>query len=64
MILLKDAIYKDILVFLDSCDKFGKQIPSSISQLPEDLGGGSTEVNTVSYEARRIKAVFLKLRDW
>jgi len=64
MIIIKDTIYKDILQFLDACDKHGKNIPTVISHLPEEMGGGLMENNTVSYEARRIKAVFLKLRDW
>jgi hypothetical protein len=76
MLILRDATYKEILGFLDACDKYGKNISSVISHLPDEItanaAGGSgnggplmmMEPSTVSHEARKLKAVFLKLREW
>ncbi|CAD8079796.1 unnamed protein product [Paramecium primaurelia] len=57
MIILKDTSYSEILDFLDAADSCGKAIPSVINPLEQ-----MDEKHTVSYEARMIKRMFLKLR--
>ncbi|CAD8133084.1 unnamed protein product [Paramecium pentaurelia] len=57
MIILKDTSYSEILDFLDAADSFGKAIPSVINPLEQ-----MNEKHTVSYEARMIKRIILKLR--
>lgn len=58
-----DGVYKDILSFLDQCDKFGKGIPTSIMDFsPQELE--TIEHPTIRHEARLLKAFFLKLRGW
>lgn len=63
MIILRDATYTDILSFFDACDQHGKNIPAYISHLPDETGAGMDN-NSVSYEARRLKTVFLRLREY
>lgn len=58
MILLKDASYLEIVTFLDEADRYGKEIPTQI-----DDPNVPPEQNNVSYEARLLKKMFLKLRD-
>jgi tetratricopeptide repeat protein 30 len=62
MVVLKDSTFKEIFLFFDQCDKHGKNIPTVINHLPEELGG-IEKSSTVSEEARRMKAIYLKLRD-
>jgi len=57
MIILKDSIFSEILEFLDVCDQFGRSIQTVLNPL-ESL---STEKTSVSYEARLIKRMFLKI---
>ena len=61
MIMLQDVTYNEILSFLDAADQYGKNILTIISQGPESEDDATT--NNVSYEARMLKRLFLKLRD-
>jgi tetratricopeptide repeat protein 30 len=62
MTVLRDGTQKEIITFLDQCDKFGKDIPTVIVHFsPEDV---MIEHPTVAHEARQLKSIFLKLRDW
>jgi tetratricopeptide repeat protein 30 len=62
--MLRDATFKEILKFLDACDQHGKGIPTVITHVSlEELGAGQ-ETPTISSEARKLKSMFLKLRDW
>ena len=61
MIMLQDVTYNEILSFLDAADQYGKNILTIISQGPESDEDPTT--NNVSYEARMLKRLFLKLRD-
>ena len=63
MIMLRDATYKDIVTFFEACEKHGKNIPTVITHVTDELNNG-LETNTVSHEARKLKSIFLRLRDW
>merc|ERR1711871_1824412 len=58
MILLKDQSFLEIVTFLDEADRHGKDIPTQL-----DAPEVPPEKNNVSYEARLLKKMFLKLRD-
>merc|ERR1712070_30947 len=70
MIMLSDSTFHEILQFFDDCDKHGKQIKSNIgtgvTNIPEGMEamlGIEEEAKTVSWEARVLKKMYLKLRD-
>lgn len=60
MIVLKDNISKDIIHFLEHCENYGRNIPTVVEQplQSDSLHAGR---NTVTYEARLLKALFLRL---
>jgi len=60
MIMLKDVTLNEILEFLDAIDACGKGIPTKIQDHP-DKPVDTARCN-VSYEARQIKKMFVKLR--
>ena len=62
MITLPDASYHEILAFLDVADKHGKKILTVINSGQPDLKMDPA-INNVSFEARAIKRIFLKLMD-
>lgn len=57
MFLLQDQIITDILTFLIECERFGKKIKTRID--PSDT---YDSVNNVTYEARILRALFIKMR--
>jgi len=60
MIILKDSTFSEILEFLDICDQCGKSIQTVINPLD-----AQSDKNTVSYEARLVKRMFLKIiSEW
>jgi tetratricopeptide repeat protein 30 len=61
MIMLKDATFNEILTFLDAVDLHGKGIPTKLQDHP-DKPVDTARCN-VSYEARTVKKMFLKLRS-
>ncbi|CAN0180172.1 unnamed protein product, partial [Discosporangium mesarthrocarpum] len=66
MLMLKDASLYEIISFLDAADQHGQNIPTQIGpQVDPDGKHPSSQKrnNTVSYETRQLKKIFLKLRD-
>lgn len=61
LLVLKDSAMEEILEFLDKAEKAGHSIPAVIG--PQvDLGEGKDEgQNTVAFEARQLKSIFLKM---
>ena len=57
MLIVKDTSLSEIIDFLDMADQHGKNIATVINPLQEP-----DEKKTVSYEARELKRMFLKLR--
>lgn len=57
MLIMKDTSLSEIIDFLDMADEHGKKIQTVINPLEE-----FDEKHTVSYEARELKRMFLKLR--
>lgn len=57
MLIIKDTSISEIVDFLDMADEHGKKIPTVINPLEE-----VDERHTVSYEARELKRMFIKLR--
>eukprot|EP01065_Artemidia_motanka_P047491 TRINITY_DN7457_c2_g1_i1.p1 TRINITY_DN7457_c2_g1~~TRINITY_DN7457_c2_g1_i1.p1 ORF type:complete len:678 (+),score=280.00 TRINITY_DN7457_c2_g1_i1:91-2124(+) len=61
MIMLKDSTFSDLLVFFDNADQHGKTVPALIC--PDPSRQDTSPKNTVRYEARLLKKLYLKLRD-
>jgi tetratricopeptide repeat protein 30 len=63
LLVLKDSAVEEILEFLDKAEAAGQHVPSVIG--PQvDLGdgvNGDSSQHTVAFEARQLKALFLKL---
>ena len=57
----QDATFHEILSFLDAIDSCGKSIPTKVQDHP-DKPVDSSRCN-VSFEARLLKKMFIKLRD-
>ena len=59
MILLKDSIFEEILVFFDQCEAHGRDI----LVVADPIGMESVDLskNSVAYEARLLKSLFLQL---
>jgi len=60
MIMLRDSIKEEIIQFFEQCEAHGRDVPVYIEQPleQEQLHAGK---NTVTYEARLFKSLFLKL---
>jgi len=61
MIMLKDDTFHEIISFLDGMDAHGKNVATKIQQHPDKPV--DTNRYNVSFEARMIKKMYLKLRD-
>jgi len=65
MLMLKDDSIHEIIAFLDAADQHGANIPTVIG--PQMGPDGPVEVDkathNVSFEARQLKKIFLKLRE-
>lgn len=74
MLILKDSVFQDCLVFFDSCEIHGKEIPTIVDPLMQKQrvgSGGPTAmeksglspeaISNVSYEARLLKERYLAL---
>ena len=61
MVMIKDSSFQEILVFFDQADNHGAKIPALIS--PDPSKQDTSSKNTVRYEARQLKNLYLKLRD-
>jgi tetratricopeptide repeat protein 30 len=64
MLILKDTSMDEILEFLDKAEIAGQKVPSIIAA-QVDVGDGSADTapQTVAFEARQLKNLFLKLYD-
>jgi len=69
MIMLKDATFHEILNFFDACDQHGKEITTKLgdgtTQLDDPLDQDAADgvERTVSWEARLLKKMYIRLRD-
>ncbi|CAM9311591.1 unnamed protein product [Phaeothamnion confervicola] len=66
MLMLKDASMFEVLAFLDAADRHGQAIPALIGPQVDPGGEGGAprpKPRTVSFEARQIKRLFLRLKD-
>lgn len=61
MLMLPDATFHDILSFFAAADQHGRSIPTLISSGPDTIV--DPERHNVSYEARQLRRVYLKLRE-
>mmetsp|Transcript_23212 Transcript_23212/g.68402 ORF Transcript_23212/g.68402 Transcript_23212/m.68402 type:complete len:677 (-) Transcript_23212:459-2489(-) len=61
MIMLKDGTFKEILAFLDAMDAQGRTVPTKVQDHPDRPVDKNR--HNVSYEARILKKMYLKLRD-
>lgn len=61
MVLLKDSTFSEIIAFFDQADHHGAKIPALIH--PDPSKQDTSAKNTVRYEARQLKNLYLKLRD-
>jgi tetratricopeptide repeat protein 30 len=58
--MLKDNVIDDILKFLDHCEGYGRHIVSVVEQ-PLEQSPIPAGQNTVTYEARLLKALFIRV---
>ncbi|KAJ3291276.1 Tetratricopeptide repeat protein 30A [Blyttiomyces sp. JEL0837] len=61
MIMLKDAVFIEALAFFDACELHGRNIPIVID--PIGVESNDPAKNSVSYEARLMKSLFLRLYE-
>lgn len=61
MVQLKDNTFTEIMSFFDQADQHGGKIPALIH--PDPSKQDTSARNTVRYEARQLKNLYLKLRD-
>lgn len=61
MVLLKDATYDEIIAFFDQADMHGGRIPAHMH--PDPSKQDTSAKNTVRWEARQLKKLFLQLKD-
>ncbi|KAJ3409648.1 Tetratricopeptide repeat protein 30A [Chytridiales sp. JEL 0842] len=59
MILLKDSVFQEALAFFDACEMHGRNIPVVID--PLGVEAIDPAKNSVAYEARLLKSLFLRL---
>lgn len=60
MMVFKDEFYHEIMGFLDAAEEHGKEILTIINQQGQEV---NPKKHNVSYEARLLKMMFLKLRE-
>ncbi|MCJ8739670.1 hypothetical protein PDJAM_G00049830 [Pangasius djambal] len=63
MIMLRDAVVQDCIQFLEHCELYGKDVPAIIEQ-PLEEERTHIGKNTVTYEARMLKALFYEVIGW
>ncbi|XP_039769056.1 tetratricopeptide repeat protein 30B [Ornithorhynchus anatinus] len=63
MIMLRDSVVQDCLQFLEHCEIYGRNVPAVIEQPleAEKPHGGK---NTVTYEARHLRALMYEIVGW
>uniref|UniRef100_A0A3B3USE0 Tetratricopeptide repeat protein 30 n=1 Tax=Poecilia latipinna TaxID=48699 RepID=A0A3B3USE0_9TELE len=63
MVMLRDAVVKECIQFLEHCEVYGKGVPAIIEQ-PLEESHVHIGKNTVTYEARQLKALFYEVTGW
>ncbi|XP_062875089.1 intraflagellar transport protein 70A [Trichomycterus rosablanca] len=63
MIMLRDIVVQDCIQFLEHCELYGKDVPAVIEQ-PLEEERAHIGKNTVTYEARMLKALFYEVIGW
>ncbi|XP_053507733.1 tetratricopeptide repeat protein 30A isoform X5 [Ictalurus furcatus] len=63
MIMLRDTVVQDCIQFLEHCELYGKDVPAVIEQ-PLEEERTHIGKNTVTYEARMLKALFYEVIGW
>ncbi|XP_071321800.1 intraflagellar transport protein 70A [Trachinotus anak] len=63
MVMLRDAVVQECIQFLEHCEVYGKEVPAIIEQPLEEVRIHIGK-NTVTYEARLLKALFYEVIGW
>lgn len=63
MVMLRDAVVQECIQFLEHCEVYGKEVPAIIEQPLEETRIHIGK-NTVTYEARLLKALFYEVIGW
>uniref|UniRef100_M4AF89 Tetratricopeptide repeat protein 30 n=1 Tax=Xiphophorus maculatus TaxID=8083 RepID=M4AF89_XIPMA len=63
MVMLRDAVVNECIQFLEHCEVYGKGVPAIIEQPLEEIHVHIGK-NTVTYEARLLKALFYEVTGW
>ncbi|XP_069586199.1 intraflagellar transport protein 70A [Ranitomeya imitator] len=63
MIMLQDSVIYEAIQFLEHCEIYGKTIPALIEQ-PLEEEKMHIGKNTVTYEARQLKALMYEITSW
>nr|XP_046270278.1 tetratricopeptide repeat protein 30A isoform X4 [Scatophagus argus] len=63
MVMLRDAVVQECIQFLEHCEAYGKEVPALIEQPLEETRIHIGK-NTVTYEARLLKALFYEVIGW
>ncbi|XP_040046468.2 intraflagellar transport protein 70A isoform X1 [Gasterosteus aculeatus] len=63
MVMLKDAVVQECIQFLEHCEAYGREVPAVIEQ-PLEETRVHVGKNTVTYEARLLKALFYEVIGW
>ncbi|XP_035510568.1 tetratricopeptide repeat protein 30A isoform X1 [Morone saxatilis] len=63
MVMLRDAVVQECIQFLEHCEAYGKEVPAIIEQPLEEIRIHIGK-NTVTYEARLLKALFYEVVGW
>uniref|UniRef100_A0A4W4H366 Tetratricopeptide repeat protein 30 n=1 Tax=Electrophorus electricus TaxID=8005 RepID=A0A4W4H366_ELEEL len=63
MIMLRDSVVQDCVQFLEHCELYGRDVPAVIEQ-PLEEERMHIGKNTVTYEARMLKALFYEVIGW
>ncbi|XP_056262798.1 tetratricopeptide repeat protein 30A [Pseudoliparis swirei] len=63
MVMLRDAVVQECIQFLEHCEAYGKEVLATIEQPLEETHVHIGK-NTVTYEARLLKALFYEVIGW
>ncbi|XP_015215916.1 intraflagellar transport protein 70A isoform X3 [Lepisosteus oculatus] len=63
MIMLRDSVIQECIQFLEHCEVYGKNVPALIEQ-PLEEDRMHIGKNTVTYEARLLKALIYEIIGW
>ncbi|KAM6914423.1 intraflagellar transport protein 70A isoform 2-T2 [Lycodopsis pacificus] len=63
MVMLRDAVVQECIQFLEHCEAYGREVPAIIEQPLEETRVHIGK-NTVTYEARLLKALFYDVIGW